>query len=115
MPTPKECLQNMTNRNGEYFFSKPTKVAKRKEIPTPPMGTDRPPTACHRSVAYMKPQKDQDVSFNLTSFEQTFINDCAKRWNLSYEQAVERVIHDGIRLLKKTLEIAGNYSNTKYR
>ena len=133
--TPKECLQTRDHVSLPYSIhrkdntlreiplvnksnnksSKPkrkreiTRVCTREELGLPP-ATNETELRPFSGV----PSGDVNLNCELSHDETLFIEEFARRWNLSYEQACDKVIHDGIKLLRESFDLLRQYETTKY-
>jgi len=56
-----------------------------------------------------------DVRFQLTDSESYFVDRCAARWNVDFDFAFVKVMHDALNLLDNTLSLADGYDKTKFK
>ena len=83
-----------------------TRVCSREELGLPPAPIHKPYTP--------RPSEGTNIGFLLTDAEHAFIEKYAEQWNLSYDEAVVKVIHDGLDLLRKSFALVEMYENTRY-
>lgn len=109
----KKTNRNMTKRESPVVVGGPTKNLRsvREKRNTQPFDLEE--LAQLRSLPKVTVSKEAGTTFNLTKDEILFIQECADKWNLPYEIAVAKVIHNALDCLKNVSLITEKYGEKR--
>lgn len=110
----KDVMYNRESTSLQYSHHK-EKEDKRKKITSKlPAFKESKQSKHNCSIPYNSNYNlDEELSFNLTSYEIEMINKIAENWNMSVQGTFETVIHDALSLYKEVMKLSIPYINIK--